>query len=153
MSKPAKRPSNDVVPRRPHHLMPLGMDAGAVHFITSCNNDGNTFLNECLCQRRQTLVLILSPGILNNNVAAVGIPNLDKTVLERTNEIRITLWRCAIQKSDDRLRRGLRGGVAGPRTSRKACRSTDKIPPLRTDSRVLVRALPIGAIQGGSAAV
>ena len=65
-------------------------------------------MNQIACHRRQSIIVALSPVVLDSNVMAIDITGLPESFQERRQGPRIILRRGSIEKSDDRHCRLLR---------------------------------------------
>ena len=59
-------------------------------------------MNQIACHRRQSIIVALSPVVLDSNVMAIDITGLPESFKKRRQGPRIILRRGSIEKSDDR---------------------------------------------------
>jgi hypothetical protein len=85
-----------------------------------CGDNSHLALDKLGHQSRQPIELILSPPILNHNVAAIDETRIAKALTECRHEMDAGLERAIVEKPDYRHRRLLRARRERPRGCRAA---------------------------------
>jgi hypothetical protein len=81
--------------------------------------------NQLRCQRRQSIVLIVGPTVLDRDVFALDIASILEALAQRAHRLRIRFGRLRVQESDHRHRRLLR--ACRERPSRRAAEKCDEV--------------------------